>query len=163
MTRNIKGEIIGLQETQANMEQIVRDLSGAPMIDAMRRATLLVQNRAKVLAPVDTGRLRASITPEIRADQPNKIIGVIGTNVKYGPYMELGTGTFAGKSRYFPPPAALDVWARRHHIASGYLVALAIFRAGGTRPRHYLQDALEENQRQINDLLEGAVTSIIND
>jgi HK97 gp10 family phage protein len=162
VTRSIAAEISGLQETQANMEQIVRDLSGQPMLDAMRRVVLLVQNRAKTLAPVDTGRLRASIMPEVRASEPNKIVGVVGSNVKYAPYMELGTGVFAGKSRYFPPPSALDVWARRHNIASGFLVARAIFMAGGTRPRHYLQQALEQNQRQIDDLLGNAVTRIIN-
>ena len=56
-------EIKGLEETQRAMEQIVRDLRGEPFLSGMRRATLLVQRSAKQKAPVDTGRLRASITP----------------------------------------------------------------------------------------------------
>ena len=75
-------EIRGLKETQANMERIVRDLRGEPYLSAMRRATLLVQRSAKQKAPVDTGRLRASITPEVRWSG-NVATGVVGSNVKY--------------------------------------------------------------------------------
>jgi hypothetical protein len=40
------------------------DLHGEPMLQGMRNATLLVTRDAKRFAPVDTGRLRASITPD---------------------------------------------------------------------------------------------------
>lgn len=45
-----------------------------------------VQNEAKRQAPVDTGRLRASITHEAEEDGV-----IIGTNVHYAIYQELGT------------------------------------------------------------------------
>ena len=51
-------EVKGLRETQAETERIVRELHGDPYLNAMRRATLLVQRGAKERAPVDTGRLR---------------------------------------------------------------------------------------------------------
>ena len=62
----IGSEIKELQETQRNLEQAVKDLEGPPMLEGMREATLVVQRDAKINAPVDTGRLRASITPESR-------------------------------------------------------------------------------------------------
>lgn len=43
---------------------------------------------AKKKCPVDTGRLRNSITHVVRASE--KAV-YIGTNVEYGPYVELGT------------------------------------------------------------------------
>lgn len=49
-------------------------------------AGILVESAAKGFAPVDTGRLRASITHD--ADETG---AVIGTNVEYAPYVELGT------------------------------------------------------------------------
>ena len=42
---------------------------------------------AKKLCPVDTGRLRNSITHQ----QYDESTEVIGTNVEYAPYVELGT------------------------------------------------------------------------
>ncbi|KPJ77284.1 MAG: hypothetical protein AMJ81_00035 [Phycisphaerae bacterium SM23_33] len=61
----------------------------------MRDATLLVERHAKINAPVDTGRLRASITPEVR-QQSNTVQGVVGSNVVYAPFQELGWTTAKG-------------------------------------------------------------------
>lgn len=56
---------------------------------------------AKKDCPVDTGRLRNSITYETRTLQKEVYIG---TNVEYGPYVELGTSRMA--ARPFLRPAA---------------------------------------------------------
>ena len=45
------------------------------------------ESYAKKLCPVDTGRLRNSITHQQYDDNTE----VIGTNVEYAPYVELGT------------------------------------------------------------------------
>lgn len=82
--------VTGLKEAQAKLHQISTEMHGRPMVQAMEQATLLVTRSAKILSPVDTGRLRASITPEVRP-QDNNIIGVVGSNVEYAPYQELGT------------------------------------------------------------------------
>lgn len=84
---DLKVEINRLRETQAATERIIAGLHGEPMVQAMQRATLLVQRNAKINAPVDTGRLRASITPEIRA-RDRSVIGVVGSNVVYAPFQE---------------------------------------------------------------------------
>lgn len=50
-----------------------------------------VQNTARQLCPVDTGRLRASIsTSGLQRDARGAYIEV-GTNVSYAPYVEFGT------------------------------------------------------------------------
>ena len=62
---------------------------------------LIVEGQAKVLAPIDTGRLSASISTQSNkqgtggADsiaKPTKDgIVLVGTPIVYGPYMEFGT------------------------------------------------------------------------
>jgi len=47
----------------------------------------MAETYAKQLCPVDTGRLRNSITHA----QQDENTEVIGTNVKYAPFVELGT------------------------------------------------------------------------
>lgn len=154
-------QIRGLKETQRAMEQMVRDLDGHPMARGMRQATLMVQRDAKAFAPVDTGRLRASITPEVDR-RGNELVGIVGSIVRHAPFMELGTGVFAGNPRHrMPPPEALDTWARRHGIPSGFLVARAIANRGGLRPRRYLQRALERNAVAIFKLLGNTVGRIV--
>lgn len=159
MAKQTAIRIEGLRETQANMDRTARELTGAPMVSAMRRATTIVERQAKINAPVDTGRLRSSITDEVRVDG-NAVQGIVGTPVTYAPYMELGTGTFVGKSRYFPPSDALDLWARRHGT-TGFVVARAIWRRGGLRPRRYLQRTLEDNVARVSAIIGRAVSGIV--
>jgi HK97 gp10 family phage protein len=45
-----------------------------------------IERTAKRLAPVDTGRLRASITTELK-----RLAAEVGTDVEYAPYQEFGT------------------------------------------------------------------------
>lgn len=63
------------------------------------------ESYAKKLCPVDTGRLRNSIT-HTQWDDHNE---VIGTNVEYAPYVELGHHTSTGRKvapKPFLRPAA---------------------------------------------------------
>ena len=145
-------EVRGLIETQRNLEGIVRDLHGPPILQAMRTATLIVTRDAKVNAPVDTGRLRASITPEVRLDG-DTVQGVVGSNVVYAPFLEMGTRP------HFPPIAALEVWASRHGT-SAFLVARAIARRG-TKAHKFLTRAFEDNRQRIIDTLERGVNGIV--
>ena len=141
-------EIKGLRETQQRMEKIAADLHGTPFVNAMRDATLGVQRAAKIKAPVDTGRLRASIWPEVR-QSGNETTGVVGSIVKYAGYVELGTRP------HFVSAAHIGRWAKRHGF--GY-TGLKV--SGKAQP--YLQPALEENAGRVARKLDDAVAHIIN-
>lgn len=52
------------------------------------RTALHVETEAKRLAPVDTGRLRASVVSEFRRDG---LGATVGTNVQYAAFVEFGT------------------------------------------------------------------------
>ena len=145
-------EIRGLQELQAKTDQVITDLHGKPMLDGMRAATMLVSTEAKKLAPVDRGQLRSSITPEVRA-QGFTVLGVVGTNKLYAPYQETGTRPF------WPPIAALEVWARRHGV-SAYVVARAIARHG-IKPKRYMQGAFDAKKDDVVALIGRVVSRIV--
>lgn len=61
---------------------------------ALEKVGLVVEGYAKRQCPVDTGHLRDNITHEVE----NKTV-VIGTNVEYAPYVELGTGIYISGGR----------------------------------------------------------------
>ena len=52
----------------------------------IERAALTLEENAKLNCPVDTGRLRASITTEV-----GNLEAEVGTNVEYAPSVEFGT------------------------------------------------------------------------
>lgn len=156
-------DIQGEKETRDSLNKTARKLM-SDVFRAMRKATLWVERDAKRESPVDHGQLRSSITSAVRMARGlfgSSVIGIVGSNVKHAPYQENGTGIFAGRSRYFPPPRALERWALRHGIASGYVVALAIFRRGGTKGKKYLAKALEKNKRRINEIIGKSVATTI--
>jgi len=148
----VKAEIKGLKEAQRKMDQTARDLRGTAMVEAMRDATLVVTRAARINAPVDTGRLRASIVPEV-VRRDNVVRGIVGSNVVYAPYMELGA------KAHWPPLAALEVWARRHHTTA-FLVARAIARRG-IKARRFLQRAVMENRNKIGEIISRTVGRIV--
>lgn len=87
----------------AALTELFESPSGDVARDLTRRA-LQVDNAAKQLCPVDTGRLRSSITNEIGQDGDG-LMATIGTNVEYAPYVELGTSKMAAQPFLLP---ALD-------------------------------------------------------
>lgn len=79
-----------------------RDGLDAALTRALEKVGLVAEGYAKRLCPVDTGRLRNSITHAMEGSEAV----VIGTNVEYGPYVELGTSR--QKAQPFLRPAAQD-------------------------------------------------------
>ena len=107
----LKLEIKGLKELQAKAIQMIRDMEGTEIANAMRDSVIIMQRRAMKgppklpgqkyarlgagttptgFVPVDTGRLRASLTPKI-ARSGKELRGIVGTNVVYAPFQEAGT------------------------------------------------------------------------
>ncbi len=68
---------------------------------ALEEVGLAAEGYAKKACPVDTGRLRNSVTHLV---QPSEKAVYIGTNVEYAPYVELGTAHMAAQP--FLVPAA---------------------------------------------------------
>ena len=75
----------------------------------------MAESYAKKACPVDTGRLRNSITHQ----QESENVEVIGTNVEYAPYVELGTSKMS--ARPFLRPAAEGHAAEYSAIIKSFL------------------------------------------
>lgn len=85
------------------------DLRGMELIDPKVRAAIKtglnktgrrIERDAKILAPIDTGRLRASISPTLKGH-----LLTVQDNVEYGIFQELGTRKM--KPHPFLKPALL--------------------------------------------------------
>lgn len=68
---------------------------------ALEKVGLMAERNAKLACPVDTGRLRGSIS-----HTHDKNTAYIGTNVEYGPYVEMGTTNT--KAQPYLKPAIAD-------------------------------------------------------
>jgi HK97 gp10 family phage protein len=146
-------EITGLIETQRKLEQVAKDLSGEPMVKAIRESTLLVQRTAKEEVPVDTGQLRNSITSRV-IGEAKSVTGIVGTNKKHAASVEFGRGP------HIPDMGPLTIWARRHDVDVKD-VAQAI-QQYGTRAQPYMAPAVKANRDAVTKKIEDAVKGIVN-
>jgi len=122
-----------------------QNLLAKPLRDFLTKAALTVENRTKQLTPVDTGKLRASITHEVDA----MLIpswAKVGSQTNYAPFVEYDTRP------HFPPPAALESWAHRHGFSNVFIVCRKIARRG-TKGKKMLTTALEESKEKINSMM----------
>lgn len=129
----------GLDET---LEKLDYDMLAAQAVkNFLLRSVIIVEAHAKENAPVDTGRLRASISSEVMETR-----AVVSPKVFYGAYVEMGTHP------HWPPLSALQPWAQRHGFPPGsagaFLVARAISQRG-TKPHPYMEPAARESEPAI--------------
>lgn len=87
-------------ELKDNSEE-VKSLMTSALARALEKIGLIAEGYAKRLCPVDTGRLRNSITHTDDGEAE-----YIGTNVEYAPYVELGTSRT--RAQPYLKPAVVD-------------------------------------------------------
>lgn len=93
---DISISVSGQQEIIANIEAKLAELQ-RKVNDAVQGAGIDCAADAKQHCPVDTGRLRSSIQYV-----PGKMECKVGTNVSYGPFVELGTSKMGARPFLFP-------------------------------------------------------------
>ena len=108
-------------------------------------ACYVVEAQAKQNCPVDMGQLRASITSETEITE-EAVVGRIGSNLDYAPYVHQGTGIYAkdGNGRQSP-------W--------GYTVLAGKYKGfhwtWGQRPNPFLEKARNEKKNSVERILGG--------
>ena len=80
----LKINFSGVNDVKKKLQNLVDDKKIEAMLE---RAAVEINNEAKILCPVRTGNLRASITYV----HLNKFEWGVGTNTEYAPYVEFGT------------------------------------------------------------------------
>lgn len=90
---------------QAALDRLLTGPNG-PVAKHLLQLAQRVERRAKQLAPVDTGRLRSSITSGL-AEDGSTVAGLVGTDVDYAVHVEYGTYRMAPQP--FMRPALEEV------------------------------------------------------
>jgi hypothetical protein len=144
-------QIIGLPELLKKLDGNV--LLAGPVTKAFNQSLMTLESGAKRLTPVDTGRLRASITHRLDG-QPIPRWGEVGTDVSYAPYVHYGR-----EPGSMPPPSALATWARRHGGGNPFALAMAIM-LHGIKPKPFLANALKAAEGQIQGYFAAAAREI---
>ena len=95
----------------------------------------VAERYAKELCPVDTGNLRSSISHEV-----DDTTVYVGTNTKYAPYVEFGTGIYAeGGGR--PTPWRYQDDKGEWHTTSGM------------SPQPYLRPSIDDHIKEYEQFL----------
>ena len=103
---------------------------------ALETIGLVAERYAKEMAPVDTGRLRNSISHEVDEDTV-----YVGTNVEYAPYLEFGTGKFA-ESGGRPTPWSYQDSKGEWHTTNGM------------KPQPYLRPAIDDHLSEYKQIVQ---------
>lgn len=90
---------------------------------------------AQDLCPVDTGRLKGSITYAVEGEDC-----YIGTNVEYAPYVEFGTGIHAEEGGRQTPWAYQDADGNWH-------------RTQGNKPQPFLRPSANDHTDEYREIL----------
>jgi hypothetical protein len=149
---------IRLKGIEQLMRKMDKRLYRDPIKDMLTRASLEIAGEVRERTPVDTGRLRNSVTSEVERVMPTDVPtwARIGSNVVYAPPVEFGR-----RPGTFPPYRALQPWARRHGFgpSGGFLVARAIARRG-TKGAKMFEKGLAASERRVLMFLNDAARAI---
>ena len=112
----------------------------------MTQAVIFFEGEAKKDTPVKSGQLRSSFTHQISADGKE---GKVGTNKIYGPFVEYGTGIYAGRGRIYPKSKRALAWngTVRKSIAGmkgRFFVKQAWEKEGGGKLLRFFKDEFDK-------------------
>lgn len=110
--------------------------------EAMTAAALMIEGRAKSLAPVATGELRDKIDYVVKTEK-KKVIGQVGSPLDYAMFVEYGTGEFATNGA-----GRKGGW--NYQDSSGEW-----FFTWGQEAQPFLKPAFMRNRKQIEEVLGG--------
>lgn len=106
-----KGQTMAkIEVTNSHVDEVIEALQ-SKRLKIIEEWGLLAEGYAKINCPVDTGRLRNSISHGKEDDSTM----VVGTNVEYAPYVELGTSRM--EARPFLAPSIDEHIAEYKEIA----------------------------------------------
>lgn len=132
----------------SNEDEVLRDIAEnirAAAVEGMTEACFIVEDDSKKDCPHKTGVLRQSITSSVE-EESNTIVGYVGSNLDYAPYIHQGTGIYAieGNGRKEVPWHYKDAKGKWHSTK-------------GIKPKPFIFDAMEKNRNKIIDVLQEAL------
>jgi HK97 gp10 family phage protein len=89
-------KVSGVESTIKRLQGII-DMGERQLAQAVMAGSLVVNDEAKGRCPYITGNLRRSIHPELVSHSSERAEVMVGTDVVYAPYVEMGTARRAAK------------------------------------------------------------------
>ena len=154
MIPEIKVTVAGLQPLMAMMSR-APELVTEEITKAMKQSTLTIEGEAKQLVPHKTGSLRRSLVSQVRP-LLSGVEGLVGTNIQYGPYVEIGTGIYGPEKRPITPKTA-KVLAFKGQ--DGQMIFRKNVRGMPARP--YLKPAFEESKARVEEFFRQALKRVL--
>lgn len=93
ITHHIEGE----QELARALKALAKSVQGQILENAVLAGCLPIQNDAVANAPYLTGTLRRSIHSEVIERGKTSVVGMVGTDVEYAPFVEFGTSRMGAR------------------------------------------------------------------
>ena len=121
-------------------DQIIQDMK-----EKMDRSCLVVEGEARKNCPVDQGPLKASITSETETTE-EEVIGRVGSNLEYAPYVHNGTGIYAKDGNGRKTPWGYEVKTGRY---KGFHWTY------GQKPQPFLENAKLTKKNEVEKILGG--------
>lgn len=150
----IKIELEGADRLKEELKELVRKHEKA-VANEVAVAAINIQKEAKgrlrEYAAIDTGHLRGSILIDYIQ---GGTVAEIGPTAPYGLYVEFGTRP------HFPPPDALESWARHHGFGSAWPICRVIAERG-LPEKPYLIPAFDVEQRKFMERLEKKIEELL--
>lgn len=122
----IRVEVDGLAELKRALRRLPDSVQGAPLERASEDVWSDVGDKARSIAPRDTGRLANSIDTDVEKSEPDRVEIVVGPDVPYAVPVEFGTSRTSAQP--FMRPAFDTKWrgaADALEKALGRLIARA--------------------------------------
>ena len=150
----IRLEVTGDRELRFKLESLP-DRLRAELVKAMTRAMFGLQAHVQKdklsgqVLKVRTGRLRASVTSKV-TEQPDAVVGIVGTNVEYAPPHEFG---YSGVQ-------SVEAYTRR--TPSGRIANVKAFTRQMNLPeRSFLRSSLADQADAVRAELEKGVANAV--
>lgn len=141
------------------LKQKLNDLANIQVEKAVNKATLLVEGQAKLLCPVDTGMLRASIHTKVEK-KDKEVSGIVYTASEYAAYVEFGTGA-KGQGTYPHKVDGLSLQYRQTPWGHEDPKTGETIWSNGQKAQPYMYPALEMNKKRVNTILQDSVNQLI--
>ena len=126
-----------------NLDDFIDEELHAKVMQALEKACLIIERDAKKACPTGDGQLRQSITHSV---DEKELYAIVGTNVDYAPYVEIGTGIYSTEETGRTTP-----WCYQNEKTGEW------HWTRGMHPKPFLQPAMEANKDKILKCFKGII------
>ena len=147
-------QVKGVSKAMGELRVLLNEELKGNVEDALHKTALAIERKAKRNAPVDTGRLRASITVEDVEHPLRRKIRAGNAKVRYAAAVEYGS------KAHTPPIEPLKAWSKRvlGDEGAAYAIQETISKRG-TSAQPFMGPAWESEKseyvRRVRDALRG--------